>query len=94
MCEIKQLQCESNGPGSLLYSTASVCYINTKVFLLKRSLGVSGVVAVLMHVNVIVLERALSHHPDHLFVSSLLNSLKSVPILGTPDIEPLDFHVQ
>ena len=31
MCEIKQLQCESNGPGSLLYSTASVCYINTKV---------------------------------------------------------------
>ena len=30
VCEIKQLQCESNGPGSLLYSTASVCYINTK----------------------------------------------------------------
>ena len=30
VCEIKQLQCESNGPGSLLYSTASVCYMNTK----------------------------------------------------------------
>ena len=30
MCEIKELQCKSNGPGSLLYSTASVCYKNTK----------------------------------------------------------------
>ena len=38
--------------------------------------GCNGYNATLTPVNVIELERALFHHPDRLFVSSLLNSLK------------------